>query len=84
MRNKEKDSASASIPETVIPVASYSKSKGVPSTSTDIVSAYTNAVEIIVNKINPIDIFKRESTLGNDVCFSEYNSFTAKLFICMF
>ena len=68
---KEIKSASDSIPETVIPVASYSTSKEVPSTSTDIVSAYTSTDEIIVNKINPRDIFKKELTPGNWEYFSE-------------
>ena len=77
-------SVSASIPDTVIPVASYSKSKEFPSTSTDIVSAYTKAVESIVNKIKPREIFNKELTLGKVVCLSEYSSFIARLFICIF
>ena len=78
--NPESDSTSS----TVNPVAVYSTSKEVPSTSTDIVSAYTRAVESIVNKIRPSEIFNKELTLGSDVCLSEYSSFTAKLFICIF
>ena len=61
---KEIKSVSDSIPETVIPVAVYSTLKEVPSTSTGIVSAYTRAVESIVKKIKPSEIFNNELTLG--------------------
>ena len=74
-------SVSASIPDTVIPVTSYSTLNEFPSTSTVIVSAYTNANEIIVNRINPREIFNRELTLGKFTILSECNSSIVKLFI---
>ena len=67
VRIKETKSRSASMEDTVIPVAVYSTSYVVPSTSTGIVSAYTSAKEIIVNSTKPKEIFKRVLTLGKAI-----------------
>ena len=57
----------------VSPVAIYSKSKELPSTSTDIVSAYTNAEDSIVKKINPREIFSKVFPLAKFLNLSDCN-----------